>query len=295
MALLSVAFLLAAVLLAAWKPLRRGWQEEPPSARRVWFRGNNSARRLSGAQYFHRWLRRKLEGNPIGWLEQRNWTGRLVTWGWFAVLVSFYSVNFLRANIVSNAACGAKFHGLEPPAAVSAVKAQPAASQRERETRVLELLLVSPMTAGQKSLSGGCAVYGASFCRHLLLMVTVWFYLGIVLHNNWRPAIPLLLPLFLLQRLFLAFRSSDFITRWKRSNFISSFLTTLAVGLLVPQMLREWVGGWLWWFYLHAKQWDAVILIGGLLLPVADLPSLIFQAAIGLWLGWKLRQNLVNR
>ena len=41
--------------------------------------------------FFRRWMRRKLERNPIGWLEQRTWSGRLVTWGWFAVLISIYS------------------------------------------------------------------------------------------------------------------------------------------------------------------------------------------------------------
>jgi len=40
------------------------------------------------AEVFSAWMLRKLERNPIGWLEQRTWTGRLVTWGWFAVIMS---------------------------------------------------------------------------------------------------------------------------------------------------------------------------------------------------------------
>jgi len=28
---------------------------------------------------------------PLGGLEQRTWSGRLVTWGWFAVIISLYS------------------------------------------------------------------------------------------------------------------------------------------------------------------------------------------------------------
>ena len=32
-------------------------------------------------------MARKLERNPIGWLEQRSWSGRLVMWGWFAATI----------------------------------------------------------------------------------------------------------------------------------------------------------------------------------------------------------------
>ena len=144
-ALFSVLFLLAAVLVAAWN-LRRSWQEEPPSARRVWLE-QKFCTPVIGVKFFHQWLRRKLERNPIGWLEQRTWSGRLVTWGWFAVMVSFYSAVFYVPNVNELLSAVQKFMAWSLLTLVSVSAA--GSFQRERESRVLELLLVSPMSASE--------------------------------------------------------------------------------------------------------------------------------------------------
>ena len=87
---LSLLVLVAAVLVAGRKdpPLLAGGAALPAT-------GLVAADLLHagacGCRFFRRWMRRKLERNPIGWLEQRTWSGRLVTWGWFAVLISIYS------------------------------------------------------------------------------------------------------------------------------------------------------------------------------------------------------------
>ena len=141
-AVFSLLFLLAAVQFAAWK-LRRSWQDEPPSARRLWLE-QKFCTPVVGVNFFHRWLRKKLERNPIGWLEQRTWTGRLVTWGWFAVMISFYSAVFYVPNVNTLLAAVQKLMAWSLLTLISVSAA--GSFQRERETRVLELLLVSPMT-----------------------------------------------------------------------------------------------------------------------------------------------------
>src|ERR1041384_2805855 len=73
----SLLALLLAVQFAAWR-VRRGWREEPPSARLLWVEDTFCRPRFFHG-FFARWMRRKLEHNPIGWLEQRSWSGRLVT------------------------------------------------------------------------------------------------------------------------------------------------------------------------------------------------------------------------
>ena len=72
--LVSWTFLWFAIELAAWR-LRRVWQEEPPSAGRLWLE-QKLVTPIVGVAFLHRWMRRKLERNPIGWLEQRTWSGR---------------------------------------------------------------------------------------------------------------------------------------------------------------------------------------------------------------------------
>jgi len=80
--------LVLAVVVAGHKT-RRSWQDETASARRLWWR-RKLCTPVFWLGFFRRWMRRKLERNPIGWLEQRTWSGRLVTWGWFAVLIAIY-------------------------------------------------------------------------------------------------------------------------------------------------------------------------------------------------------------
>ena len=66
------------------------WQEEPPSRRQVWWQ-RTFCTPVLWVSLLRRWMRWKLEHNPIGGSDQRTWSGRLVTWGWFAVIISIYS------------------------------------------------------------------------------------------------------------------------------------------------------------------------------------------------------------
>jgi ABC-type transport system involved in multi-copper enzyme maturation permease subunit len=99
-ALVAALVLYAAVWYAAWK-VRRTWQEEPPSQ---WVQDVQKTFLtpvlLPG--FFKRWMRWKIERNPVGWLEQRTWTGRLVTWAWFAIVISLYSAIFTDRNFFRN-------------------------------------------------------------------------------------------------------------------------------------------------------------------------------------------------
>jgi ABC-type transport system involved in multi-copper enzyme maturation permease subunit len=223
-ALLSILFLLGVILFAAWM-VRRAWQEEPPSARRVWVE-QALTQPIIGVNFFHRWLRRKLERNPIGWLEQRTWSGRLVTWGWFAVMVSFYSAVFYvpHADLL--------LRGLQSFMAWSLLLiicvSSAGSFQRERETRVLELLLVSPMTAGQIIWGRLRGLWG-QFLPALLLMVVVWTYLASIFQRETQ-----LMPFFCSG--YLALPVIGLYYSLRRANFISAFLSTVAVGLFLPQV-----------------------------------------------------------
>ena len=86
---ISLVMLLLAITIAGRKTSRI-WQERPASRLELWWQATFCTP-MFWLTFFRRWMLRKLERNPIGWLEQRTWTGRLVTWGWFAVIISLYS------------------------------------------------------------------------------------------------------------------------------------------------------------------------------------------------------------
>ena len=109
--------------------------------------GNVLTRPRFGLAFFHRWMRRKLERNPIGWLEQRRWSGRVVTWSWFAIAVVVLSTAVSESYLVSDFSgfCSTLGWLLVGTMAYTAA----ASFRRERETGVLELLLVSPLSSAQ--------------------------------------------------------------------------------------------------------------------------------------------------
>ena len=75
------------ILRRAARNLQRTWQEGPPSAGQVWF-NHHLCTPVFWLGFFKGWMRRKLERNPVGWLEQRTWSSRITTWAWLAVTIS---------------------------------------------------------------------------------------------------------------------------------------------------------------------------------------------------------------
>jgi len=283
---LSLLFLMGVIFLAAWI-VRRGWQEEPPSARRVWME-ETFTKPIIGVNFFHRWLRRKLERNPIGWLEQRTWSGRLVTWGWFAVMVSFYSAVFYVPN------ADKMLRGLQDFMAWSllfliAVSAS-GSFQRERETRVLELLLVSPMTAGQIIWGRLRGLWG-QFLPAMALMLGVWAFLVTSFEGQLE-----LIPFFCSS--FLCLPVIGLYYSLRRANFISAFLSTVAVGLILPRLVTAVLNLISQLIFFGASLGEIINpLAGGPRFDILFYPNfpVFLQVVIALYLGRKLHRDLVHR
>jgi ABC-type transport system involved in multi-copper enzyme maturation permease subunit len=222
--LVSLLLLVAAILVAGLKT-RRSWQEEPPSRRQVWLE-RTFCTPVLWLSFFRRWMRRKLERNPIGWLEQRTWSGRLVTWGWLAVLISIYSYVFTDRQFLMNA------NGLQVILAwlLTGTMAMSAAGsfRRERDTGVLELLLVSPLGENQ-IISGRLGGLWSQFLPAAGLLLSVWAYCSSFLPNTGDLGMGLF---FLLSFLTVPVFGLYFSLRCR--NFITAFLATVAVGLLLP-------------------------------------------------------------
>jgi ABC-type transport system involved in multi-copper enzyme maturation permease subunit len=78
--------------VAAWN-VRRRWREQSRSPR-VEKLERIFCTPVVWRPLFHWWMRRKLERNPIGWLEQRKWSSRLVMWNYSLAKTHFLSAFF---------------------------------------------------------------------------------------------------------------------------------------------------------------------------------------------------------
>lgn len=294
LALFSLTFLFLAVLIAAWN-LRRTWQEEPPSARRLWFE-KQLCTPIIGVKFFHRWLRRKLDHNPIGWLEQRTWSGRLVTWGWLAVMVSFYSAassapNSWRLLGVAQNFLAWLLMGIIASSASGSF-------QRERETRVLELLLVSPMSAGQ-IISGRLRGLWGQFVPTFGLLVFMWIVLAT---GPWPDKDFSWVPFFCAG--YLTIPVIGLYYSLSRKHFISAFLWTVFAGILLPFVLK-WLIILLSSILVFAitggpRTFDYQSFMGPLVFSIRNMFMsadfiVIIQAAIAIRCGLRLHRNLEER
>jgi hypothetical protein len=230
---------LATAILIAGAKTKRVWQDEPASARQLWLRAT-FCRPILWVAFLQRWMRWKLEHNPIGWLGQRTWSGRLVTWGWFAVIVSLYSAaltdrDFFRGYSTMQRAIAWLL-------ALTVGLSAAGSFQRERETGVLELLLVSPL--GESAIIWGRlrGLWG-QFLPAVTLLLGIWLYMNGLLRNSADGEV-------------ILFHAATFLTlpmiglcfSLRCRGFISAFLWTLAVGLLGPLALSL-VFEFVWWSY----------------------------------------------
>jgi ABC-type transport system involved in cytochrome c biogenesis permease component len=237
--ILSVLALMAAIFLAGYKT-SRVWQEEPPSARQAALE-RIFLRPVLWLSLFRRWMRHKLERNPIGWLEQRTWSGRVVTWGWLAVIISLYSAvltdpGFLRGN-----------NDLQPVMAwllAGSIALSAAGSfRRERESGVLELLLVSPL--GENAIiSGRLRGLWSQFLPAFGTLLAVWLYLSNLLRDPGNQS-----EIWFFASTFLGLPVIGLYFSLRCRGFMSAALATALLGIVVPLLLPGALER-LWWTYI---------------------------------------------
>jgi len=108
-------------------------------------------------------------------LEQRTWSGRLVTWGWFAVVVSLYSGALSDRNFLRNFAGFQQVMGWL--LAGSLAMSSAGSFRRERESGVMELLLVSPMSE-RRMIAGRLPRDLVQILASFGLFLGIWAYLS---------------------------------------------------------------------------------------------------------------------
>lgn len=229
----SVAVLVFAVMFAAHR-IRRAWRDEPLSIRaekmeRVFFRP------VIWKGFLQRWMLRKLEHNPIGWLEQRQWSGRMVTWAWFAIIITLYSVavtdvNFFRTSELVEKAVGWLL-------AVSMAVTSVGSFRREREAGMLELLLVSPLPARQ-IINGRLRGLWGQFLPAILVLLGVWLYFltlygGLLFNrNDWGYV-----DIWFFAVTFWVTPVIGLYFSLRCRHFLAALMLTLLMAMIVPMML----------------------------------------------------------
>ena len=221
------AFTLALGLLglAAWN-VRRRWREEPPSARAQQME-KGFCEPVIGVSFLRSWMRRKLARNPIGWLEQRRWSGRLVTWAWFAIIISVQTAVLRDRNFLWY---GGGAQTVMAWLLAGSMAASAAGSfRRERESGVLELLLVSPLTIGQ-IIGGRLRGLWGQFLPSIVMLLGIWIYLETLrqpITGDFRGVWFFLVAFAVVPVIGLYFS-----VRCK--NFLSAFLLTIVSVFVLP-------------------------------------------------------------
>lgn len=281
----AVVTVLGAVmlLLLAARVLRRRWRESIRSVR-VERLEKTFCRPVLGVGVLRWWLRRRLDRNPIGWLEQRSWSGRLLLWAWLAIMVSVYSAALTGPRLLAG-----DFDGIQLLLSVLLLLSLTATAsgsfRRERETGVMELLLVSPLSVEQ-IIFGRLRGIWMQFVPSAALLVCVWFFsAGLLMDLNpwgsvWLVSSLLTIPV-------IGLRNSIAYT-----SYLGAFVATLLIGQLLPafvanvprllwsvQMLFGFRGGFGGRDYAEAGYLNAALV----------------QAVIAFFMLLALRRNLSER
>ncbi len=256
--------------------LRRNWQDKPKSKRQTdtekFFL---SPVFLTGI--FRAWMRRSLERNPIGWLEKRRVTGRIMSWVWLAIMISFtttlaYGGSGMRPR---------EFNPLMWMLLITIAYVAAGSFRRERETGALELILVTPLSERQ-IIHGRLRGLWSQFLPTFVLWAAVVIYLSTAV-QHWRPGdlIEFAVAYFIVPVVGLYFSL--------RNRFVLlAWLLTLAVCFVVPHVLQQVVRSCWIIFFETSFNWTLGYF-------VTDIFKSAVMLALGFLLLWRLRVNLARR
>jgi len=283
--LFSVVELIAATVIAA-QITKRNWQQRPPHPLAIWLK-EKLCTPVVMLDVLRFWMKRKLDRNPIGWLEQRTWSGRLVIWGWFAVMISVYSLLLTNPNFLTRSFNG--IHEFMAWVLLLSMSVNTSTSfRRERETGVLELLLVTPLNERQ-IISGRLRGIWEQFFPSVALLLGGWTYLATVLDRTHTVGFPFAAIAFSLTS-FIAVPVIGIYYSLVFRNFLTSLVTTVLIALVLPSILGNVSG-------LAVQIFFSDTAVGPFLkelIGIAFHPCVI-QLGIAGWRWRCLHERLINR
>jgi len=265
------------MVLRVARRLERTRQEQPPTARQLrWQRFFLAP--LFWKSLFRSKMRRRLERNPVGWLQQRSAAARITKWGWCLFVIA----------VESSMAAEDNFVRYQLPLALCLILGLAASAagsfSHERQSGALELILVTPLSVGQIIFGRLRGVWGQ-------LLPALGTVAAVCLFVFQAGSFDLLWPgdddpnnnpnsasaLFLLSS-FVTIPVVGFYFSLSRRHFMTAWLLTLAVGLVLP-WLTLWGGRW-FFFLMHLN--PLTYRFGtGTALAWATVLQIVFGAATG--------------
>lgn len=174
--------------------------------------------------HLRRRLSRSLDRNPIGWLQQYSWSGRITKWGWFTVIL------FAECIMLNNLDDFGKIQiWLVLLLLVGMAFSASASFRRERECGALELLLVCPLSVAQ-IIGGRLRGIWMQFLPTSALLGLCLFVSADIERYSGEEALfwTLLLPAFIALPIVGLYFSTE------RINFLFAWLLTLFFGIVTP-------------------------------------------------------------
>jgi ABC-type Na+ efflux pump permease subunit len=177
---------------------------------------------------FH-WNRSQtLERNPVAWLQERTWTGRLTKWGWLLIILSAIPIGGClgswRMDFTS------WLNGLALLLVAGIAFTATSTFRNERSSGALELLLVTPLTAGQ-ILRGRLWGMVAHFLPATMLLGFFWFvpvwFASRVPADTW-------LNCWFSFSTLLTIPLVGFWFALRRMHFLTGWLLTILIGFIAP-------------------------------------------------------------
>jgi len=182
-------------------------------------------------------MKRKLEANPIGWLEQRTWSGRLITWGWLAVIISLYSAVLSDSNFFQRTSVPQNV--MAWTLVLSMAISTAGSFRRERESGVLELLLVSPVRE-RTIISGRLRGIWAQFLPAFGVLLLVWFYLASISLTRGEAGGPIVFYV----GTFFSLPVIGLYFSLRCRAFMTALLAALVMGFVLPSIIGSILAFW---------------------------------------------------
>jgi ABC-type transport system involved in multi-copper enzyme maturation permease subunit len=270
---------------AAWR-IRKNWRQQPNNL------GLEKAeavfcRPMIGKDFLTRWLRRTLERNPVGWLERRTWSGRMITWIWCGVMTLIYCA--VSSSAFSNPGFIMVQNFLVYLLICSMSASAAGSFRRERDNGVMELLLVSPI-GEWRLIEGRLRVLWMQFAPAFGLLFAVWAWWD---SFNTSEQMPLLAKSASYLTIFLTLPIIGLYFSLAKKNFISAFLWTLFIGGILPVLVQ---GVYSFGFFPGRYMWKlwGFIPRGGDSLH-GEIIGMLLQIVVAGFFGMLLYSNLRNR
>jgi hypothetical protein len=209
--------------------VRRSWRGETTSRVGRWF-DSRLCQPVLFTGLLRRWMQRELVRSPISWLEQRTWSGRLVIWSWLAVVISIYSYMLVNFSLFHRGF--ASMQVFLSWLLVGSMAGSAAGSfRRERDSGLLELLLVAPLREWQL-IGGRLRALWFRFLPSILLLCGVWVYVSTFLAASLPTMFVFLIAFLTVPVIGLYFSLAV-------PSFLGAFLRTLGVAMVVPVFSSE--------------------------------------------------------